>query len=85
MGQKPHTKERDEVTQRSPQVYARPLIPVLLALIAGITLGLYGPGLPGVFLAVSFALLTCICFVWKGRKVRLLPLFLFFLLGYWSL
>ncbi len=68
-----------------PRVYARPLIPVLLALMAGITMGLYVPGLPGVFLAVSFAFLTCICFVWKARKVRLLPLFLFFLLGYCSL
>jgi len=85
MGQKPHIKERDEVMQRSPQVYARPLIPVLLTLMAGITMGLYGPGLPGVFLAVCSAFVLCIFFVWKGRKVRLLPLFLFFLLGYWSL
>jgi competence protein ComEC len=85
MGQKPHTKERDEVMQRSPQVYARPLIPVLLALMTGITMGLYGPGLPGVFLAACSAFVLCIFFVWKGRKLRLLPLVLFFLLGYWSL
>lgn len=68
-----------------PQVYARPLIPVLLALMAGITMGLYWPGLPGVFWGVSFAFLSCIFFVWKGQKLSLLPLALFFLLGYWSL
>jgi competence protein ComEC len=71
--------------QRSPQVYARPLIPVLLAFMAGITMGLYGPGLPGMFLAVFLVLVGCILFLWKGRKAHLPPLILFFLLGYWSL
>ncbi len=68
-----------------PRVYARPLIPALLALMSGITIGLYWPGLPGVFLAVSAAFLCSIFLAWKGRNVRVLPLILVFFLGYWSL
>lgn len=69
----------------SSQVYARPLIPLLLALMTGIVAGLCLPNLPGVFLAIVLAFLFCLFFVWKGQKVWLLPLFLFFVLGYWSL
>jgi competence protein ComEC len=68
-----------------PQVYARPLIPVLLAFMGGIAMGLYLPGLRGVCWAVSGAFLSGVFLARKGRKVRLLPLVLFFLLGYWSL
>jgi competence protein ComEC len=69
----------------SPKVYARPLIPLLLALMAGIVMGLYLPDLSGVFLAIVFAFLFSLLFAWKGKKLWLLPLFLFFILGYWSL
>jgi len=68
-----------------PRGYARPLIPALLALMSGITMGLYWPGLPGVFLAVCAAFLCSISLAWKGRNVRVLPLILVFFLGYWSL
>ena len=65
--------------------YARPLIPVLLALMGGIATGLYLPGLPCTFLAICVIFLVFIFFARKGPKVRLLPLSLFFLLGYWCL
>ena len=69
----------------SPQVYARPLIPILLALMTGIVVGLWLPGLPSVLPAIVLAFLFSLLFVWKGQKVFLVPLFLFFALGYWSL
>ena len=69
----------------SSQAYARPLIPLLLALMTGIVVGLWLPNLPGVVLAIVLAFLFSLLFVWKGQKVFLLPLFLFFTLGYWSL
>ena len=68
-----------------PHIYSRPLIPILLALMCGITTGLYLPGLPGIFLTISVVLVASIFFACKGRKARLLPIFLFLLLGYWSL
>ncbi|NVM57172.1 MAG: DNA internalization-related competence protein ComEC/Rec2 [Desulfobacterales bacterium] len=68
-----------------PQFYARPLIPLLLALMCGILAGLYVPGLSGVFLATSVVFLFSLFLAWKGQKVRLLPLVLFFTLGYSSL
>ncbi len=67
------------------KTYARPLIPVLLALICGISAGLYLPGLSGTFLAIIVVFIASAFFVCKERKVRLLPLALFFVLGYWSL
>ena len=69
----------------SPKVYARPLIPLLLALMTGIVVGLWLPNLSGVSLAISLAFLFSLLFIWKGQKVFLLPLLLFFMLGYWSL
>ncbi len=68
-----------------PKVYPRPLIPLLLAFMIGIVVGLWLPNLPGVLLAIVLAFLFSLLFVWKGQKVRFLPLFLFFTLGYWSL
>jgi len=69
----------------SPKVYARPLIPLLLALMTGIVVGLYLPNLSGVFLAMLFALLFSLLVAWKGQRAHFLPFFLFFVLGYWSL
>ncbi|MBW2331283.1 MAG: DNA internalization-related competence protein ComEC/Rec2 [Deltaproteobacteria bacterium] len=72
------------VCERS-QVYARPLIPLLLALMAGIVVGLWLPNFSGTFLVVAVVLLFSVLFVSKRQKVYLLPLFLFFILGYLSL
>ncbi len=69
----------------TPKIYDRPLIPLLLALMTGIVVGLWLPNLSGVSLAVGLAFLFSLLFFWKGQKVFLLPLFLFFTLGYWSL
>jgi competence protein ComEC len=69
----------------SSQVYARPLIPLLLALITGIVAGLFLPNLSAVFLIVTVAFVSTLLFVWKGQKAFLLLPFLFFALGYWSL
>ncbi|MDY6987395.1 MAG: DNA internalization-related competence protein ComEC/Rec2 [Thermodesulfobacteriota bacterium] len=68
-----------------PTRYARPLIPALLALMCGISAGLLIPGLSGMPLALCGALLAAAFFAWKGRPLRLFPMVLFFLLGYWSL
>ncbi|NVM21260.1 MAG: DNA internalization-related competence protein ComEC/Rec2 [Desulfobacterales bacterium] len=68
-----------------PQIYARPLLPVLPALMCGIITGLYAPGLPGMLLAASTVFLLILFLVWKRRKIRLPPLVFFFILGYWSL
>ncbi len=68
-----------------PQAYARPLIPALLALMCGIVTGLYLPGFPYILPAVLAILLICAFFPRQKQKVRLLPLILFLLLGYWSL
>ncbi len=69
----------------SPESYVRPLIPALFGLIAGIVVGLYVPGcscaLVGV-LGCAGGLAITIRF---RKSVRLLPLLLFFFLGYWSL
>ncbi len=72
------------VCERS-QVYARPLIPLLLALMAGIVVSLWLPNFSGTFLVVAVVLLFSVLFVSKRQKVYLLPLFLFFILGYLSL
>ncbi len=79
------TDQTDMHAGESSHVYARPLIPLLLALMAGIVVGLWLPNLPGVFPAIALAFLCSLFFFWKGRKVYLLPLFLFFTLGFWSL
>lgn len=67
----------------SSQVYARPLIPLLLALMTGIVLGVWLPNLSGISFAVVFLFLFSLVFAWKGQKVSLLPLLLFFAIGYW--
>lgn len=69
----------------SPRAYDRPLIPLLLALMAGIVTGHRFPGFPNAFTAVVLTFLSTLVFLWKGKKVWLLPLVLFFTLGYWSL
>lgn len=66
------------------QIYARPLIPLLLALMAGIVAGLWLSNLSGIFLLFAVAFLLSLVFVWKGQRVCLLLLFFFFVLGYWS-
>ena len=69
----------------SPQAYARPLIPALLALMCGIVTGLYLPGFPYILPAVLAIFLICALIVRQKQRVRFLPLVLFLLLGYWSL
>ncbi len=69
----------------SPKVYARPLIPLLLALMAGIVVGLWLPGLSSVLVAVAIVFLIFLLIFLKKQRVYLLPIFLFFTLGYWSL
>ncbi|MBW2264808.1 MAG: ComEC/Rec2 family competence protein, partial [Deltaproteobacteria bacterium] len=69
----------------SPQAYARPLIPALLALMCGIVTGLYLPGFPYILPAVLAIFLICAFIVRQKQRVRFLPLVLFLLLGYWSL
>ncbi len=69
----------------TPKVYYRPLIPLLLALMAGIVVGLWLPGLSSVLVAVAFVFLIFLLILLKKQRVYLLPLFLFFTLGYWSL
>lgn len=80
-----HTEFVDMKNCDSPKVYARPLIPLLLALMTGIVVGLWLPNLPGVFLSIVLTFLSSLFFVRKGQRVFLVPLFLFFALGYWSL
>jgi competence protein ComEC len=70
---------------RPSQVYARPLIPLLLALMTGIVVGLLLPNLSGIFFAIAIVFLFSLLFAWKGQEVCLIPLFLFFTLGCWSL
>ncbi len=78
--------ERGKVHEEDPpRIYARPIIPVLLAFICGITAGLYVPGFPRVFLTITSLIAASMVLAWKGRKLRLLPLLIFFLLGYWKL
>jgi len=67
------------------QVYARPLIPLLLALITGVVAGLWLPNLSGTFFVVAVLFLFSLLLVYKGKKACLLPLLLLFVLGYWSL
>ncbi len=69
----------------SPRAYARPLIPTLLALMCGIITGFYLPSFPYILPAVLAILLFCAFLVRQKQRVRLLPLILFLLLGYWSL
>lgn len=68
-----------------PQIYARPLIPLLLALMAGIVVGLWLPGLSSVLVAVATVFLILLHILLKKHRVYLVPLFLFLALGYWSL
>ncbi len=68
-----------------PQIYARPLIPLLLALMAGIVVGLWLPGLSSLLVAVAIVFLIFLLILLKKQRVYLLPLFLFFTIGYWSL
>jgi competence protein ComEC len=69
----------------SSQPYARPLIPLLLALMAGMVVAFHVPNFSGVFLAILLFFFFLLLFVRKGQKAQLLPIFLFFALGYWSL
>ncbi|MBW1743433.1 MAG: DNA internalization-related competence protein ComEC/Rec2 [Deltaproteobacteria bacterium] len=70
---------------KSSYYYARPLIPCLLALTAGIVAAVYLPGLYGIQLVVLFTVLSFLFFAWKGQRASLLPFLLFFVLGYCSL
>ncbi len=69
----------------SSQVYARPLIPLLLALITGIVAGLFLPNSSALFLIVTAAFVSAVLFVWKQQRAFLLLPLIFFALGYWSL
>jgi len=66
------------------QIFARPLIPLLLAFMAGIVAGLWLLDLPGMFLLFTVLFLLSLIFVRKGQRACLLLLLLFFTLGYWS-
>ncbi len=67
------------------ETYARPLIPLLLALMAGIVVGLWLPGLSSLLVAAAIVFLIFLLILLKKLRVYLLPLFLFFTIGYWSL
>ncbi|MEW6386130.1 MAG: ComEC/Rec2 family competence protein [Thermodesulfobacteriota bacterium] len=62
---------------------ARPLIPVTLALMAGLSSAAWGLHLPGFWLLLGLLGLGLALALtwWRGRPVRLLPLMLFWLLG----
>ncbi len=83
--QKSDQANKDLGNSLLPVIYARPLIPILLALMGGITACLYWPRLSSTFLAFCLVLFSSIFFVFKRQNVRVLPLILFFFLGYWSL
>ena len=67
------------------RVHARPLIPLLLALMAGVVGGLRLPNVPVFFWAVFSLIISSVVLLWKGKRVFLLCLSLCFLLGYWRL
>ncbi|MFA5110170.1 MAG: ComEC/Rec2 family competence protein [Desulfobaccales bacterium] len=62
---------------------ARPLVPVTLALMAGIAAPAWGLSLPGIVLAAGLVLLWSVLALlwWRRRPVLLLPLLFFWLLG----
>ncbi|MBW2645378.1 MAG: DNA internalization-related competence protein ComEC/Rec2 [Deltaproteobacteria bacterium] len=64
------------------ETFSRPLIPLLLSYMSGLTVGLYLPGVSytGYLLAALF--FGNLYFLWKKRPLRLLPLLLFIGLGY---
>jgi competence protein ComEC len=65
--------------------YARPLIPVLLALMGGIIAATYVSNLSGVALPILLFLFVVFVPAWKSRRSSLLTFLLFFVLGYCSL
>ena len=65
--------------------YSRPLIPVVLSFICGIVTGLYLPDVPGTLFALCACFISCIFLAWRQKMLCLLPLMLFFLLGYCSI
>ena len=67
------------------KVYARPLIPLLVAFMTGIVAGLWMPDISGMFFLVIATFLSSLLLVWKRQKVVVIPLLFFFSLGYWSL
>ncbi|MCK9377473.1 MAG: ComEC family competence protein [Syntrophobacterales bacterium] len=75
-------EQANEVTRESRAV-ARPLVPVTLALMAGIAAPAWGLRLPGIVLAAGLILLWVglALLWWRRRPVRLLPLLFFGLLG----
>lgn len=66
------------------QVYARPLIPVLSALMAGIVSGVWFAGPSGLGPPVALFAVLPVILVSKRKRAALLPLVLFFGLGCWS-
>jgi competence protein ComEC len=76
--------ELSSATEKPPaRVAARPLIPVFLALALGMAGSAWGMRLPGWGLAIAIAVLfLMLVLLWRGgRRTRLLPLAMFWLLG----
>ncbi len=79
-------EQANEATRESPAAaapVARPLVPVTLALMAGIAAPAWGLRVPGIVLAAGLILLWAglAHLWWRRRPVRLLPLLFFGLLG----
>jgi len=65
--------------------YARPVIPVLFGLIWGIVAAFYVPNLSFGSIGVLLSATACTVMTAFRQPVRVLPLLLFFCLGYWNL
>ena len=71
---------------KAPNCCARPFLPLLISLIAGIGFGVHLPGMPLLAVIVSIASVTGITVCLYRRKAsRLLPLILFLTIGYLSI
>ena len=70
----------------APNFFARPFLPVLISLVAGIIVGVHLPGmpLPAVIVSIASAVGIAVC-VYRRKTSRLLPLILFLGIGYLSI
>src|SRR5208337_2117722 len=77
------TSDNGKTPRKTPTPFSRPLVPVVLALMAGLASPAWGLRLPEKWLAAALVLFWAILGVlWLARRpVRLLPLPLFWLLG----
>ncbi|MFZ0052059.1 MAG: hypothetical protein WAK96_09800, partial [Desulfobaccales bacterium] len=77
------TSDNCKTPRENPTPFSRPLLPVVVALMAGLASPAWGLRLPEKWLAAGLVLFWAILGVlWLARRpVRLLPLALFWLLG----